>query len=209
MSKPKSTTIQRVAERPGEGAILATHRQQSVNVDGTTGIALAIDMSSAPVPERRYVADVASVVRVADSVRLIFGQSRVGNNELRSLVVIHMPSLGIHQFLSSADEIKAAMVGFAKKFRLSVGQLTQIQVEPLQTVALAATIIMASVSGREACMDFYYSSPYIAYQVIRGGKFAVDPVARVMLPMNLLLAICNQLEAIKDDLPNDSTEGST
>lgn len=191
-------------ERPGEGFAVTSTRHNVVNVDGVTGVSLTADFSSAPVPDRRYVADVASVVRVDDIVQLIFGQQKVGTDDLRSLVVIHMSCSAIRNFLDNSETINTAMRLIKTKFSLSSRKLIDIKHEPTQTVALAASIIMASVSGREACLDFYYSSPYVAVQVAQGGKFMVDPTARIMLPVNLLLSILEKLDEIKADLPTDA-----
>lgn len=206
MPKPKSTTIQRVSDRPGEGEAVLVTRHHSANPDGTTTLSLAIDMSSATVPDRRYVADIASVMRNGDMVKLIFGQSKVAGQGLRSLVVIHMAGLAVHQFLRSMPSLVKTMEDFSSQRKIAKADLANISEEPKQTVALAATVIVASISGRDGCLDFYYSSPYVAVQVAQGGKFVVDPVARVMLPMNLLHAIYKKLESMKVDLPDDITE---
>ncbi len=181
-------------------------RHQSINVAGTTGTLFTIDLTSAPVPDRRYAADIATVVRVNDMVRLIFGQTKVGGIEPRSLVVIHLSALAVRQFLQSMPDVLATMRAYAQQSNLTKVSLVDVEKEPNQTVALAANITAASASGREACMDFYYTSPFVMLQVTKGGGFAVDPVVRVMLSTGLLLAICERLESMKADLPNETVE---
>lgn len=205
MSKTKHP-VNRITDRPGEGAHVGITSKQTISVGGTTGMSYAVDMSSSPVPDRRYVADVASVVQDSDMVQLIFGQRTLGNHKLRSLVVIHMPGAAILGMLRGAEELLTAIDTFIAKFNVQEVILTDIGEEPSQTVALQASIAVASFSGRDACIDFYYSSPFVIWQVTKGGRFAVEPIVRVMLPTNLWRAVCAKCESIKATLPNDNQE---
>lgn len=71
---------------------------------------------------------------------------------------------------------------------------------------LAANIIVAAFCGREACFDFYFVSPYVLGQLAQSGKFAVDPVVRVILQSGLASAIVESLEALKEQFPQDEIE---
>lgn len=175
-------------------------------MSGVTNISLTVDLGSAPVPERRYVADVGTVVLAHEGARLVFGQTKVTGHGLRSLIVIHMSAYGVHQFLRSSPDMLKTAKEFMQRNRLSVGNLMEITEEPNQTVALAANLIAASYSGTEACMDFYHASPFAVLQVKAGGEFAADPVVRVSLPMVLLYAVCEELEKIKAQLPSPDNE---
>lgn len=207
MSKhPSSSSVRQVADRPGEGEPVAFTRKQVVSVTGITGHAVSADMSTARVPDRHYVADIASVIRAGDSVKMLFGQKKVGGDDLRSLVVIHLPGIAITRFLKSVPEITANLSKFATQSNMSDTGLENLQSEPQQTVALPANMILVSVSGYEACLDYYYYSPFVMVQVSKGGKFVVDPVARVMLSASLLLAILRELQSLGDNLPRDLEE---
>ena len=187
--------------RPGEGAVISVLRQQTPGVSGTTSLTFHIDLGTAPVPERRYVADVCNVGLSHEGARIVFGQSKVSEDGLRSLVIVHMSANGIHQFLNSAPDMLRIASEYMKRSKLTAGRLSDIDNEPNQTIALAANLIAASFSATEACMDFYYASPFVVQQVKAGGDFAADPVVRVSMPMILMYAICEKLKEIKDRLP--------
>jgi hypothetical protein len=146
------------------------------------------------------------VILVQEGARLIFGQSKVTGDGLRSLIIVHMPAYGAHQFLRSTPDMLKTAKKFMQQNQLTVGSLTEINEEPNQTVALAANLIAASYSGTEACMDFYHASPFVVMQVKAGGEFAADPVVRVSLPMVLLYAICEKLETMKAQLLSPENE---
>lgn len=205
MSKQRNVAIPR-GNRPGEGATLSVVRQQTTGVSGVTSISLTVDLASAPVPERRYVADVGMVVLDLEGAQLVFGQSKVSGNGLRSLVIVHMSAYGVHQFLRSAPDMMETVRKFMQQNQLTAESLAKIDEEPSQTVALAANLIAASFSRTEACMDFYYASPFVVRQVKAGGDFAADPVVRVSLPMTLLYAICEKLETMKAQLLSPEDE---
>jgi hypothetical protein len=201
VAKQRNVVVSR-GNRPGEGATISVVRHQTPGVSGVTNISLTVDLGSAPVPERRYVADVGTVVLAHEGARLVFGQSKVTGRDLRSLIVIHMSAYGVHQFLRSTPDMLKTAKEFMQRNQLTVGDLAEINEEPNQTVALAANLVAASYSGTEACMDFYHTSPFVVMQVKAGGDFAADPVVRVSLPMVLLYAICEKLEKIKTQLPS-------
>ena len=186
--------------------MISVVRHQTPGVSGVTNISLTVDLGSAPVPERRYVADVGTVILAHEGARLVFGQSKVSGSGLRSLIVVHMSAYGAHQFLRSTPDMLKTAKKFMQQNQLTVGSLTEIGEEPNQTVALAANLIAASYSGTEACMDFYHASPFVVMQVKAGGEFAADPVVRVSLPMVLLYAICEKLETMKAQLLSPENE---
>ena len=204
MSKVKHTPVHRL-NKPGEGASLVVSREHSVDVKGATGVLLTIDFTSAPVPDRRYAADIAAVERVNDMVNIIFGQTKVGGG-FRSLLIINMSASAVHQFLRSLADILPTIREYAKRISLAKVDLTEVGQEPNQTVALTANLVAASQSGREACLDFYYSSPWVMMQVKKGGEFAAEPIVRITLTTGLLLAISTKLESVGAELPRDILE---
>jgi hypothetical protein len=205
MSKHKHTPVHRHS-KPGEGASLSVSRKQSVDVAGATGVSLSIDFTSAPVPDRRYAADIATVVRTNDMVNLIFGQTKVSGTEFRSLLIIHLSAAAVHQTLRSLQELLPTIRKYERFTNLAKVDLTDVDHEPSQTVALTANLVAVSHSGREACLDFYYSSPWVILQVKNGGEFASEPIVRITLSTGLLLAICEKLESVGSMLPHEIPE---
>jgi hypothetical protein len=162
------------------------------------------NLSQVPVPDRRYPADVVSIVSDEHMVRLLFGQRKIAGAGLRSLLVIHMTFDSIHQFLGSFEAVEKKVSEMLKK--LPDGKLAKIDEEPQQTVALAASIIVAGYSGAESCLDFYHTSPFSIQTVQAGGKLAVEPVVRVTLPTSTFLAMWSSLKQLAPTLPSMAAE---
>lgn len=137
------------------------------------------------------------VLSAQDGARLIFGQAKVAGEGLRSLVVVHITSLGVRQFLRSTPGVLEVARDYLKRNRMSVAKLTDIKEEPSQTAALAANLVAAAFSDTEACLDFYHASPFVMMSVKSGGDFAANPVVRVSLPTVLFVAMCEKLESMK------------
>jgi hypothetical protein len=199
----------RYYSRPGEGVIIETSRKMIPLPNGTSSFEISLDMGSAPVPERKYVANTASVTFEGEFVSMLFGQHTVGTRprRLRTLIVISVSSAGALSFLKSLEPISAQL----KILREQLGSglaLEDIEEEPPapQTVALAANLIVLSFSGREAVIDYYHASPYVLSQLQMNGKLAVDPVVRVILPSGLLLSIIAKVDALKEKFPLDELE---
>jgi hypothetical protein len=191
--------------REGEGVVVTTARRMVPRPDGTTSYEMAVDMGDAPVPERRYVADIASVSYRDGTVYLVFGQRKLVGRGLRTMVVLTMSSLGVLNFLKACEGIPSEVLNKFVSPNLML-KTDELEEEPSQVVDLAANIIVAGFSGREACFDFYFVSPYVLGQLAQGGKFAVDPVVRVILQSGLASAIVKSLQAFKDQFPNDEID---
>jgi len=191
--------------RDGEGVVVTTTRRMIPRPDGTTSFEMSADMGDAPVPERRYVADIACVSYRDGTIYLVFGQRKLVGNRLRTMVVLTMSSLGVLNFLKACEGIAPAVL---TKFLAPdlVLKPDDFEEEPSQVVDLAANIIVAGFSGREACFDFYFVSPYVLGQLAQGGKLAVDPVVRVILQSGLASAIVQSLQALKEQFPQDEIE---
>jgi hypothetical protein len=196
--------VQRVRSRPGEGTVIGYVTNQVAKPDGTTAVSLSLDLNSARVPDRRYVADVASVVREDDRLTFIFGQKQLGGQNYRSLVLLEMASTFVLQFIEASEKMVASIVTYAGHNHLKRMQLANINEDiPGQTVSFAANISSAGFTGRDACMDFYYASPFSVQIAGSGGEFAAEPVVRVNLPTMLMLALYEQLYSLKDSLPKE------
>jgi hypothetical protein len=191
--------------RDGEGVTVTTTRRMVPQPDGTASFELSIDMGNAPVPERRYAADIASVTYRDGAVYLIFGQKKLAGTSLRSMVVLTMSSLGILNFLKGFEGLPAPAVNqfLSPELLLPADKLGD---EPGEVVNLASNIILGAFSGREACFDFYFVSPYVLGQLAQSGKFAVDPVVRITLHSGLANAIIKCFQSLKSEFPQDEID---
>src|SRR5207245_3970365 len=74
------------------------------SADGAvSGIEYGFDLSDAPIPDRKFVADTAGLVEFDDGVRLLFGQQKNIGTGLRSLVAISMTNEAVARFLKTCD----------------------------------------------------------------------------------------------------------
>jgi hypothetical protein len=191
--------------RPGEGAMIDIVRKVTPRADGGTSLEVGLDLANAVVPERRYVADVASLKFTADRVYLCFGQSKLTGG-LRSLLVIYMTPEAAGQFLKicEGNNFRESMTKAFQKERWPVATLATVEEEPAQTVALTANLLAAGFSGREACIDFYHASPFAMAQFrTESRRVPIYPVVRIDFPANLFVAILEALEQHREDLPQD------
>lgn len=196
--------VQKMHSRPGEGSVIGFVTHNISNPDGTTAVALFLNMNTARVPDRRYVANVAAVQVVGEQLVLIFGQSKLGGSGYRSLLIIEMSSTYVHQFLKSSEDLVKGIVKFSAQHNVRMAKLCEIKEDvPGQTIPFVANIATAGFTGRDACMDFYYASPFSVQIAGMGGEFAAEPVVRVNLPTALMGAVYEQLDLLKDSLPRE------
>jgi len=204
MSKKKRQHLQRFRQPGGgDGNIVPAQR-----ADVGSTVTIGIDLSKLPVPERRYVADVASVVATDDIVHLLFGQAQVIGNggKLRSMLDIHVPAQGIRHFLQSIES--HTMPETLTSLRAKLGQegrgLYEITEEPKETFSLPVNMIAVAISSREACLDMYYADTFVMSRAVQGvGRLTADPVVRISLPSAVLLAVIAKLESLRDSLPEN------
>ena len=169
--------------------------------DGTQSIQIQVELSAVPVPDRKYHADVASVRYLHGSVELMFGQRTVSGKSLRSLVIVNSSSMGALLFLKSCSQIRPGFESFVRRNGLTEGRLDSFEEEPSQTVALPANVFLIAYSGREACLDLYFASPYMMSRLSNNEQFAIDPVVRITLSTGLAWAIFLELEQLKAKFP--------
>jgi hypothetical protein len=206
MSKNQAIAPVKFRLRPGEGVILDISRRMIPNPDGTAGFQISLDLGNAPVPERRYVTDAANVTYSKGSVHLIFWQNKISGNDARSMLVIALTSHAALQYLQNAEEQITELEKTISKPMLD-GPLEELPEEPAQTVCMAANIVATGWAGREACMDFYHASPFVVAAIPNNNsKFAAEPMVRVSLSTDTLIALFHQLELLRPSFPKDEVE---
>jgi hypothetical protein len=210
MARQKVTNIQqfhRVTSRPGEGTSVGFVLKHSSNTDGTAVVKLQLNLNTARVPDRRYVANSAAVVQEGDRLTLIFGQTKLGGGGYRSLLLLELSSTYARQFIQASAAMLKTAIQYAEKHGVPRAKLAEIREDvPGQTVPFAANIATAGFTGRDACMDYYYASPFSVQIAGQGGEFQADPVVRVNLPTGLMIAIYERLFELKNSLPRESSD---
>jgi hypothetical protein len=204
MSKAGKTKSSLTALRNGEGALIDVRSSTIVGTEGQTAIMLNIDLNKAPVPDRRYAADFAGLIYKDDIVKFIFGQEKIDSSSIRSLVIIAMHAPDANKFLQSLGDLRSPTLDeMGTRFNIKKVDLYQISSEPEQTVAMAANLVSAAVSGRAACLDFYSASAFAIAKVVETQQLAVEPVVRIDLPTSYLITIRNSLRELVVDFPPD------
>jgi len=188
--------------RDGEGVTITTNRRSIPLPDGTVAVEMGVEMGNAPVPDRRYVADIACIEYRNATVYLVLGQRKLVEKSLRSMIVLTLSSIGVLHFLKACEKLDDNVFKRFNSPELVVAA-EALGEEPNQVVELAANIILIAFAGQEACFDFYFVSPYVIAQLAQGGDFAVDPVVRVTLNTGLAHAILDKFQALKRLFPAD------
>jgi hypothetical protein len=195
MPKAQQTSLSRsVLIRQGEGVGLDVV-QHHVQVSGQSVAEISVDASRAPVPDRKYVADFAGVDEFKGNIRLLFGQRKIGTEQLRSLIVIHLSRNGVMHLLHSMERMDSPTYEeIVEKTGIEVIALDPVPEEPQQTVSLAANVTLSAMSGDEVCLDFYRASPFSQRSAEHGGKFYIDPVVRIDLPSGMFISLMRELK---------------
>jgi hypothetical protein len=191
--------------REGEGVALDVRVKHDVAVSGQSVALMEVDVRNAPVPDRRYVADMYAVRAEGRSFRLMFGQRRLNGTELRTLLIIQMSATAVKQFLTTVDQVKnPTFQEIVQVVGAPAEQPGVVDREPDQTVALSANMVLTAMSGEEAAMDFYKASPFSLHAAPVRGKLALDPVVRVDLPSVIALGAILELRKAADGVGGSS-----
>ena len=176
-------------------ASLGLKRRVEMQTNGQTFVSFSFDADTAPTPDRKYLADIASIVCGVRSIKLLFAQEKVSGG-LRNLLVVEISPGAASTFIKSTNEVKnPTFKEVAELNQLPIPELSVIIQEPEQTVALKANIISCAVSGHDACIDFYYISAVAMRKLATTDKVNMDAVVRVDMDSNLFLAVLEQLES--------------
>jgi hypothetical protein len=184
--------------RPNEGVVIPVFR--SPDEGGQT---YGADLSQAPVPDRRYSADVAAVLIGDDLVRLQFGQLTPSGSGLASILVIKVSFSGVRNFLKSMASVVTVLEPLLNRLGVAKQDATALKGTAEQAVTVDANIIAAGFAGRDACMDYYYASAFAVAAIPHTSNLHIDPVVRITLASSLMLAVYERLDAAKDRIPEE------
>ncbi len=203
----KARASMRSVVRPGDVAIPVDATIVPLP-SGKSAIKLNIDLARTPIPERRYAADVAGLVYDGHQVKLLFGQRKLTEDALRSLIVVPMSTDAVHRFLTTCTAFIPDTEQFVHDYKVDTVPLLELKEEPEQTIALAANLIVLARAGREATMDFYHLSAASLHMIRQNAgatEIGVDPVVRVELSVAVLLSLLTKLESLSATLPEATT----
>jgi len=180
--------------RKGEGVPVHVSSSNPTSFLGLPSRAISVDLSSAPVPERKYFAEVCTVTMLEHSARIMFGQPQFGVKRLRTLVMVAMSRRSVIALLSSLDQMQSpSLEEICAAEGLAPEISPPIEEEPVQVVELSANFTLCGVSSTEACVDFFEASPFSLGVAVQSDTLHVDPVVRVSLTTPLLLGMVMEL----------------
>lgn len=185
---------QRVAPRIGEGQQIPLTQLPRSN--GTT-VSFGADFSKAPVPTRRYAADICDVVIHRNDLVIIFGQESVFGGEVDSVLQLRMNPTSVKEFLQSVEnsdhDVYMKMI---VQLEIPVEPLTSITAKPGKEAKAQVNYICVAMSGFDTCMDFYSASPFAILHLKEHGDLYVEPVARVDMHSALFVSLLNRLREL-------------
>src|SRR5688572_8834660 len=123
--------------RPGEGTTtIDIIKPTPTLIRGNAAVTFGINLGLAPVPDRRYVADVCFFTVDWPTVKVCFGQQKVAGEGLRSLLVIHMDREAAEQIVNGLESMRPdSLTVYAAKNKIVAKGLKVPSEEPDQTVA--------------------------------------------------------------------------
>jgi hypothetical protein len=196
-------TLTQIKDRPGEFTVPVS-KQTIPAPDGSSQVSVSIRLEDVPIPDRRYTADVGTVLFDGSIVRVVFGQKRLVGDDLRSLVIVSVSPDRLRRFLDSCTTFLPELDAFIEKNCVAKPELLELNREPEQTVAVASNIITAARAGREASIDFYHTSAAAVHAMSSRDRLAIDPILRVDLSTGLLAVMLGRLNGLKDKLPEEA-----
>lgn len=211
MSKSQRVQVQPGINRVGEGVLLDVVTVTNAHTDGITVQQFGVNVMTAPVPDRSYLADVCAVKLSRGYVKLLFGQTKIiEESELHSLLVVRMTASAARKFLETLVDPKAGENGSIEETLSRQGVVPEasfeVTQEPTATIALAANFAATAIADGDACIDFFQASAFAIAAVSRSGKLALQSVVRVNLTAGLFFRLLLQLKEADNHLP---PEGET
>lgn len=197
--------IREPSEDRSEGHLI----ELSHSLVGSHGVEIAFDIAKAPVPPRRYVAEVCSVGIKDRHLRLVFGQRTLGDDEhLDSALVIRLSPHAAHHFVNMVDGMnRPGLEGIVAIVGVRAEPLLENLTRPTQMAHLEANMAALGVSGFESCLDFYHISPFVMKNIENKKQVGIEPVVRVTLSTGMLLSLISRSRELVVELPAPPTSG--
>lgn len=165
--------------------------------DPKTGSAVfGLDIQSAPVPQRRYTADLCFVTSNEFDIKLLFGQRMLfDEGPLDSALIIRMNPASIRDLVASVERMGSPNLSdISARLALPNEVLGEIKVAPKQTVTVVANLVAIGISGYETCLDFYHASAFAIRAASESNGLDVEPVVRVDLRTSSFIPLIEELK---------------
>lgn len=163
-----------------------------------------IDMLEAPVPSRRYAADLCSVRSSHGEMRITFAQQGYDDTEVDSQIIIRMNGTAAANFTDSLAEMGVERDEFVEPaLRVRKEDVSQSFPKPGQSANMVANICSVAMAGREACLDFYHASAFAIQKAETESQLEVEPVVRVDIRASLFIAFARKAIEVSGQIKNE------
>lgn len=186
---------QRVSPRVGEGQQVQLHQIARSN-DGKS-VTFGADLSKAPVPARRYAADICDVLAHRNDIVFVFGQESVISGVVDSVLQLRMnPTCARDFLLSLASSSNTVFDDVVAALKVNSEPLTTVTTKPSKEAKAQVTYASVAIAGFDTCIDFYSASAFGIGHLKRTGDLFVEPVARVDLHTALFLSMISKMREL-------------
>jgi hypothetical protein len=157
---------------------------------------VGIDTSKVPVPDKKYVADLYSVIAETNGIKILFGQKRISTTpRLRSLLVIDMTMEAAARFVDTVNSVtNPTYREIGKTLKLAEEPPYQVTDEPEQTIPFFANFCVTAMSGNESFIDFLQVPASAFTRMELRSQLPLDAVVRIDLRSSLFLGLLSVVE---------------
>lgn len=174
-------------------------RQETVASAGVHSY--GINMAKAPVPQRRYAAELCTVSFGKNEAKFIFAQTGLGDDSLDSALVIRMSPVALTQFAQSLHDMTSPTIAeICNLTNIVPEEISEIKSKPQQMANMVANICSVAVAGHETCLDFYHASAFATKKSESTDELEVEPVVRVDLRTALFVPLIACIFSIESEI---------
>ncbi|VXC71079.1 hypothetical protein MASSI9I_90412 [Massilia sp. 9I] len=181
-------------------------RSEGAAVDGMEverypdgSVRYAVNLNNAPVPQRRYVADIATVDYNGFEVNIVFAQTKIFGQGLESALSIKINLNAFNDIVRALYvNVQSELERARQLIKLKDEQLVQVNAEPAHSAKLIANVANFALSGHETCIDFYHVNAYANAKLATSSKLDIEAVVRVDLRTSLFAPFSVELGKIAE-----------
>lgn len=180
-TKKSNQPAARLPDLVGEGARVPTTIEHISNEGGLVTARAKIDLSNAPAPSRKFVADCFEVRVEFTEARMLFGQRQVDGVTVRAILDVRYPPEAVSGVLELLRGLRAANGAPAE----NVFE-THFTSEPEQAIAVQANFMRMNAGGSATTIDLYHASGIALSRFAGEGFLHAEPVVRISMPNRMI-----------------------
>ena len=193
-----------VRPRAGEGHSI-TMKVKAVTRTGESGtMTFGIDLADAPVPSRRYAAELATVEVRDNELRLFFAQRSPFGNDFDSVLVMRLNPRAAANLIRSIDEMGSpSLEDIQRAIKVEPEPLIKElknPVHPGNVANMVANFVAVAIAEFETCLDFYHSSAFVMGVISTKGSIEMEPKVRVDIRTALFISLISKIREISPSL---------